>query len=88
MIEDKSKERYRLLFPLFLELTQSSCTVGDETLKLLQVLKQEKLSSGQIFAAGNSLQKAIKSLTRQAEVKSFNALIGGNVSHVLHSVVT
>ena len=52
-----------------LELTQSSCTVGDETLKLLQILKQEKLSSGQVFAAGNLLQKTIKLLTRQAEVK-------------------
>ncbi len=50
------------------ELVQSCRDIGEETLRFLAVLKQERPGSGTIATGANSLQKSIRTLGRLAEV--------------------
>ena len=43
--------------------------VGEESLKFLSILKQEKPGSGKIAAGANTLQTSIRALQRKANVR-------------------
>ena len=49
----------------------SSQLIGEDTLKFMAILKQEKPGSGTIASGANDLQKAIRALGRLAEVSHY-----------------
>ena len=54
--------------PLSPELIGTSKAVGEDALKYLGILKQEKPGSGAIASGANDVQKSIRSLGRLAGV--------------------
>jgi hypothetical protein len=56
-----------------LELVEDCQGVGEESLKFLSILKQEKPGSGKIAAGANDLQTSIRGLQRKANVRTSGA---------------